>query len=162
MNYKKIIIIVILLLIDQVSKFFIAINNVYLPIINDFFYIEYATNKGAAFSILSGQNIILILITLVLIFIIYKIMKTYKEGIINDLSFGLLYGGILGNLFDRLFLGYVRDFISFKFGNYYFPTFNIADTGIVIGAAILIVATIVEEVKNRGNKSRRRQKRETR
>ena len=158
MNYKKIIFIVIVLLLDQISKYFIAVNNVFVTIINDFFYIEYATNKGAAFSILSGQNILLIIITLVLIYVIYRIMKSYKEGIINDISFGLLYGGILGNLFDRLFLGYVRDFISFKFGNYYFPTFNTADTGIVIGAAILIVATIVEEVKNRGNKSRKRRK----
>ena len=162
MNYKKIIFIVIVLLLDQISKYFISVNNVFFTVINDFFYIEYAENKGAAFSILSGQNIILIIITLVLIFIIYKIMKTYKDGIINDISFGLLYGGILGNLFDRLFLGYVRDFISFKFGNYYYPTFNIADSAIVIGAAIIIVATIVEEVKKRGNKSSRRQKRETR
>ena len=111
MNYKKIIFIVIVLLLDQISKYFIAVNNVFVTIINDFFYIEYATNKGAAFSILSGQNILLIIITLVLIYVIYRIMKSYKEGIINDISFGLLYGGILGNLFDRLFLGYVRDFI---------------------------------------------------
>nr|MCR4581505.1 signal peptidase II [Bacilli bacterium] len=67
-----------------------------------------------------------------------------------------------GNLADRLFIGYVRDFISFKFGNYYFPTFNIADMAIVIGVILLIISTIKEELSKRGSKSSRKSKRKTR
>jgi signal peptidase II len=89
-------------------------------------------------------------------------MYSYKENKLNNLAFCILFGGILGNFLDRIFVGYVRDFISFKFGNYYFPTFNIADIAIVIGVILLIISTIVEEMTKNGNKSRRSKRKKTR
>ena len=159
MNIKKIIILFIILLIDQVTKFLVAMNDTFISVINNFFYIDYTSNTGAAFSILSGHNIILILISLVMCVVLYHFMYSYKEGTLTNLAFGMLFGGILGNLADRLFIGYVRDFISFKFGNYYFPTFNIADIGITVGVLLLFIVTIKEELSKRGNKSRRPSKR---
>ena len=159
MNIKKIIILFIILLIDQVTKYLVAMNDTFISVINNFFYIDYTSNTGAAFSILSGHNIILILISLVMCVVLYHFMYSYREGKLTNLAFGMLFGGILGNLADRLFIGYVRDFISFKFGNYYFPTFNIADIGITVGVLLLFIVTIKEELSKRGNKSRRPSKR---
>ena len=162
MNYKKISISFIVLLIDQILKVIISNSDTFITVIDDFFYIDYASNNGAAFSLLSGHNIILIVLTIIISLLIYHIMYSFKDNMLNDISFGLLFGGILGNLLDRVFVGYVRDFISFKFGNYYFPTFNIADMAIVIGIILLIISTILEEKDKHGNKSRRRQKGKTR
>ena len=162
MNYKKISVSFIVLLIDQLLKVFLSNSDTYIEVIKDFFYIDYSSNTGAAFSILSGHNIILIVLTIIISLLLYHIMYSYKNSILNDISFGLLFGGILGNLLDRVFVGYVRDFISFKFGNYYFPIFNIADTAIVIGIILLLISTIKEEMNKNGNKGRRSKRKKTR
>ena len=162
MNLKKIIILFIVLLIDQITKYMICMNDSFITVIDNFFYIDYTSNTGAAFSILSGHSIMLIVLTIIVCVMIYHIMYSYKENKLNNLAFGILFGGILGNFLDRIFVGYVRDFISFKFGNYYFPTFNIADIAIVIGVILLIISTIVEEMTKNGNKSRRSKRKKTR
>ncbi len=84
-------------------------------------------------------------------------MYSYEENKLNDLSFGLLIGGILGNFADRIFCGFVRDFIVIKIFSYNFPVFNIADITIVVGVLLLVISTIKGEIKS-GNKSRRRKK----
>ena len=162
MNYKKIIYIFIVLLLDQATKCIIGTSNFFYEVIPDFFYIDYTSNTGAAFSILSGHNIILVLLTIALCVMIYHIMYSYKESKLNNAAFGLMFGGILGNLADRLFIGYVRDFISFKFGSVFFPTFNVADMAICIGALLLIISSIKEELNKDGNKSRRSKRKKTR
>ena len=162
MNNKKICVSFIVLLIDQILKVIISTSDTYIEVINNFFYIDYASNQGAAFSILSGHNIILIVLTIIISLLIYHIMFSYKDTRINNISFGLIFGGILGNFLDRVFVGYVRDFISFKFGSYYFPIFNIADMAIVIGVILLIISTILEEKKKNGSKSRRSNRKKTR
>ena len=83
-------------------------------------------NEGAAWSIFSGQRIILILIGLISLYFINKYIKDFKENKRNILAFGLLIGGIVGNLLDRMFLGYVRDFLDFKIFGYDYPIFNLA------------------------------------
>jgi signal peptidase II len=134
----------------------------YIPVIDNFFYIDYASNTGAAFSLLSNHSIMLILLTIVICVMIYHMMYSYKDNRLNNIAFGILFGGILGNFLDRVFVGYVRDFISFKFGNYYFPTFNIADAAIVVGVILVIISTIIEERCKNGNKSRRSKRKKTR
>ena len=162
MNNKKICITFIVLLIDQILKAIISASDIYIEIINNFFYIDYASNQGAAFSILSGHNIILSVLTIIISLLLYHIMYSYKDNKLNNFAFGILFGGILGNFLDRIFVGFVRDFISFKIGNYYFPTFNIADMAIVIGVILIIISTIIEERNKNGNKSRRSKRKKTR
>ena len=162
MNLKKVIVLFIILLIDQLTKYFICMSDLYIPVIDNFFYIDYASNTGAAFSILSNHSIMLILMTIVICVMIYHMMYSYKENNLNDIAFGILFGGILGNFLDRVFVGYVRDFLSFKFGSHYFPTFNIADSAIVIGVILVIISTIMEERDKNGNKSRRVKRKKTR
>ena len=143
-NVKKISLITFgLFIIDRISKILITNYfslNVKHKIINNFFYITYCKNEGAAFSILSGNTLFLIFITFIILFIIYKNIKN-KENISNlsIISYSLLLGGILGNLYDRIFYGYVIDFLDFIIFKYNFAIFNLADTFIVIGAFMLLI-----------------------
>ena len=106
-------------------------------------------NKGAAFSILSGNIIFLIVIGLLaLIGIIYYVKKLDYLNNIDVIIYSLLIGGVLGNLIDRIVHGYVIDYISFNFGTYLFPVFNFADICIVISIIIIIVRTIKEDLCN--------------
>lgn len=147
----NILITMLIVVIDQISKELINIYlrlNESIKIINNFFYITNAHNYGAAWSILSGNTLILIIITFISIYLIHKYTKEYK-GIFKY----ILYGGIIGNLIDRIFYGYVRDFIDFRIFNYNYPVFNISDICIFIGIFILVIK-IVKDEKN-GSTSRR-------
>lgn len=134
----------IILIIDQVSKALISlIDNI--VIIKNFFMIEKVNNYGAAFGFLQNQNRLLILISLIALFILIKYFKNFKPNKRNKIAFVFLIGGLMGNLSDRLFLGYVRDFLSFKILNISFSIFNLADAFITIGVILLIIAILKGE-----------------
>lgn len=129
------------LLIDQISKILVRM---YLNLYNDiilipnFLSLIHVKNDGAAFSILEGKTIFFIIITIiVLIGIIYYIKnKNFKK--IDYIIYGMLIGGIIGNLIDRIIYGNVTDFISFTIFNKPMPIFNLADTFICIGCILMI------------------------
>ncbi len=124
-KWKHIIILLILILLDQLTKFYFKGKN--------FFIFNYTQNTGSAFSLFSGLNAILIVIGLIiLILLIYFYFKT--KGIIQ-LSLLLIITGTISNLIDRIFLGFVRDFIDFKI----WPIFNLADSLIVIGVILILL-----------------------
>lgn len=130
----------IFFLIDLISKILILNHNNYpLTIINNFFYIDKVTNEGAAFSSFSGYQIILILIAIIVLIYINKTIIKEINTKLGIISISMLIGGILGNLFDRIFYNKVIDFLSFKLSNYMFPIFNLADTFICIGIILLII-----------------------
>ena len=151
MNKKIMIICVISLLLDQISKIlidvFLDVNEV-IVVINNFFSITRVSNTGAAFSILKDSTIFLCILSVICILILIKIIKDFPNNRYTTLAFGLLFGGIFGNLIDRLFLGSVRDFLSFSS----FPVFNLADSCIVVGVILLIIDLIVGEVHERKNR----------
>lgn len=130
-------------LIDQITKVFISSN--FMPyiknkIIDNFFYITYAKNDGAAWSILRGNRFLLIMISIIaFIFILVCVLKEKNITKVESLSYGMLLGGILGNLFDRIVHGYVIDFLDFNIFGYNYPVFNIADILIVIGVLIMVI-----------------------
>ena len=127
MKKKDIFIIILLVLLDSSTKYYFTYNKVI--VIKDILEFNYLENFGASFNILTGSRLILIIIGI--IGLIY-VNKTFKNNI-------LLNAGIIGNLFDRIIYGYVRDYISILS----FPVFNLADTYIVLGA-ILIVIKLIE------------------
>lgn len=139
--YKKIFFIgFISVLIDQITKIIIDINLNYdelIEVIPKFFYLTRISNTGAAFSILEGKTIFFLLVSIATIIILTKYIHSFKNNIINNLAFGLIMGGIIGNFYDRLILGYVRDFIKINIFSYNFPIFNIADSSIVIGVIFI-------------------------
>ncbi len=156
MNKQKLFVGLSVLIIDQVLKGIIETLTKSYVIIDKVFSIKYVTNTGAAFSLFENNIFILILISLIILVLAYNLSFSFKSNKINNITFGLLYGGILGNLIDRVFYGYVRDFISiFKF-----PVFNIADMAIVCGIILLIITSIKGELNSKSgdkneNKSRR-------
>lgn len=134
----------LLIIIDQIVKHFISKMTLYSStiIIPNFFNITYVKNTGAAFSILSDNTLLIIIITLAILFFLYKsVLKTSKY----KLSKILLLGGIISNLIDRILRGYVVDFLDFNIFGYDFPIFNIADICIVIGCILLIYETFKEK-----------------
>ena len=92
-------------------------------------------------------SIILILFLFNELFKSYKINKRVSK--LEIVSYGVLFGGILGNLFDRVYRGYVIDYVSVKILNYYFPIFNFADVLIIVGVILLLIHMIREERKIR-------------
>ena len=156
MNKRIVIVALITLLFDQISKIVIESLIEYhhsVTIIKNFFKLTIVHNFGISWGILEGKRIIIIRGTLIVMVIVYKLLQTFKSNIRNNIAFGLLIGGMLGNFIDRLFLGYVRDFLDFKIFNYNYPVFNIGDMGIVIGIILIIIATIKGEDES-DNKSK--------
>lgn len=144
-----IIISIILLCIDQISKLLVVnllTKTDSITIIKNFFYLTYINNDGAAFSILVGKRIFLILIAVsVIVMLIRYIKKNNIQNKLELVSISLIIGGSLGNLMDRVIRGYVIDFLDFKIFNYNFPIFNLADTFIVIGVILLLLKEIRKE-----------------
>ena len=118
-----------------------------VKLINNFFYITYTHNSGAAWSILEDQRILLLIVTVVVLFLINKYMNKEDLSKIEIFSYGMIIGGIIGNLFDRIFLGHVIDFLDFKLFGYNYPVFNLADTFIVIGIIMMIIISIKKDKK---------------
>ena len=136
--------------LDQLSKL-LVLNNIRnnVEIIKNLFYLTYTQNDGAAFSILIGKRIFLILITITIIgLIIYYIKKNNVKDKTNLLAFSLILGGSLGNLLDRIVRGYVIDFVSVKIFNYNFPIFNLGDTFICIGVFLLLIISFRKDKKH--------------
>lgn len=141
MRKKIFIISIITFIIDMITKYFIKD----VVIIKYFFEFKRVTNDGAAWSMFSSKRVLLILIGFLAVYFIIKFIGDFKENKRNVYAFGLLLGGCIGNLYDRVIFGYVRDFIYFKFGSYSYPIFNVADIGIVIGTILLLYACLKGE-----------------
>lgn len=137
---------VIIFIIDQLLKLFIGFNidlNTSVTIFKNFFYISNVHNYGAAFSILYGNRVFLIIVSVFsLAFIYYFLLKNKKFQWFDIIVYSLLIGGILGNLFDRIIYGYVADYIDFYIFGYNFPIFNVADICIVCSVALIVIDTL--------------------
>ena len=148
MNKKIIYIALFALLVDVVSKILVDNTMNYMetiPVIMNFFSITKVYNTGASWSILSGYQFILIIITIIMLALLIYYQAKFTLNNRNVFAFGLLYGGIIGNLLDRILYGHVIDFFDFKIFGYDYPVFNFADIFIVIGIILLIIAIYKKE-----------------
>lgn len=148
MKKRVLIISFITLFIDLTTKYLIFSIDKFkdsFVIINNFFKITPVKNFGAAFSTFEHMNILLITVSIIILLYLLFSINNVKNTKLNALSYGLLIGGLLGNLFDRLFFGYVRDFLSFKIWKFNFAIFNIADIGIVVGIFMILILSIIRE-----------------
>ena len=129
---------IIIVLIDQFTKYLISYNNK-LFINKDFllFKLDFVKNYGAAFNIFSGSRIFLSLISIFFsILLIYLIFRKNTLNLFDLYSFSFILGGTIGNGIDRIYKGFVIDFINLNIIN--FPVFNIADISINIGFIFLL------------------------
>ncbi|CAH0993202.1 Lipoprotein signal peptidase [Sinobacterium norvegicum] len=136
----------IVIILDQYSKFLASTELAYLrPVeITSWFNLMLAHNEGAAFSFLSDAGgwqrwFFTAIAAIVSVVIAVWLFRLPAQQTWLACSLALILGGAIGNLIDRAMLGYVVDFISVHYGGRYFPAFNIADSGICVGAAMLII-----------------------
>jgi len=130
------IIVLAILSLDQLTKFLAAKNLLYnqsVPVIKGIFQITLIHNRGAAFGILKNQISLFILTAIFAIVLIYLNLKENRHKKFYSISLSLILAGALGNLVDRIFLGYVIDFLDFRI----WPVFNVADSAITVGAILL-------------------------
>lgn len=143
------IIVVIVLVLDQLTKFMVQNSAVLqtqsIPVIPGFFYLTYVKNTGAAWSAFEDKTQLLALVSAVAVGVMlwYVITRKPKKWILFALA--LMIGGAAGNMIDRIWLGYVRDFFDFYPFGYNFPVFNVADIALTIGVIMLILASLKEE-----------------
>ncbi|OCG07155.1 signal peptidase II [Gilliamella sp. wkB178] len=157
MNYMKkdnglywLLFAIIVFIVDIASKFIILNDFLLYESVNllPFFSITYVRNIGAAFSILEGQRwmlaVVAIIISGVIIYMLYRNPSSKK---LENFSLALILGGALGNLFDRLYHGFVVDFLDVNFGDWHYPTFNIADCAICVGIGLFIISNFKKSKK---------------
>ena len=141
---------IIFLIVDQALKILVEqkmILNQTIVVIKNFFSITLVHNLGAAFSILMGNRIFLILVGIIALILISLYIRKIEE--FNDydvFTYSLLLGGILGNLLDRIIHGYVIDYLNFNIFSYNFPIFNFADVCIVVSVILIFIKAIREDV----------------
>jgi len=139
-----------IIIVDQLSKFLVSsLMQVgeSIVLLENVLHITFARNPGAAFGILPYQTTILVVITVaVVIFIIYFYRLLSAEQRLLRFSLSLLLGGAVGNLIDRLRTGYVVDFIDLEIWP---PIFNVADSAIVIGISLFLIAYWRDETYKR-------------
>ncbi len=138
--------------LDQFTKTWIALTIPFdgdhyhthpVTVIDGFFYLIHVGNTGAAWSLFTGQTTLLALLALLTLAGIYywrQALELHLRPV--QLAFGLLCGGVIGNLLDRVIHGHVIDFIDLHFGDYIYPTFNVADAGICIGVTIYLIHSL--------------------
>ncbi len=130
---------VLVVVLDQLSKLWVRANLIpgeALPVIGRL-TLTYVRNTGSAFGLLANQTFLLIIITIVVVIIILLFLH-YLSPVtaLSVISIGLILGGAVGNLTDRLYpsLGYVTDFVDVRlWGNLHWPVFNLADAAITVG-----------------------------
>ena len=138
----NVIIIIILVLIDQLTKQMLINKNIcIIPNVLDLTYIQ---NSGAAFGI--GSNFFVMCSSIIIILLFMAYLYVDREKINNFFPYTLVISGAVGNLIDRIIRGYVIDFIDISFLN--FPCFNIADICVVVGIVVLIILNSIKIIKN--------------
>lgn len=140
----------VVIVCDQITKYFANTHLDYaspvevLPVLD----ITLHYNPGAAFSFLSDAGgwqrwFFTVIALLVSGYICVWLMRLQRQQWLLSLALSLVLGGALGNLWDRIYFGHVVDFISVHWGAIYFPTFNVADAGISVGACLLILDMVI-------------------
>ncbi len=119
-----------------------------IPIIQDIFHLTYVENRGIAFGMFSGGRVYFVIISLIILALLAVVLlKTPKESrtVWLKMATAFIYGGAIGNMVERIFKGYVVDFLDFRIID--FPVFNVADIAVCVGAAMLIIHFLIAEDK---------------
>lgn len=139
----------VIVLIDQMIKYFVESRELNIPIAGNFFNLIYTQNTGGIYGILQGRNYLFIILSIEILAVL--IFFSYKEKSKNRKKFAIwqfVIAGGVSNVIDRIIRGYVVDFIQLKF----FGVFNLADMMIVLGVLAIIVMDI-REMKHGNNQN---------
>ncbi|MBQ9780826.1 MAG: signal peptidase II [Clostridia bacterium] len=145
-------IMVLVIFLDQLTKYLTILFLKPIPtfpIIEDIIHLTYVENTGAAFGMMKNQRwLFMIVSTVAIIALLVYLFKKKTQPKIENLSIAFIVGGGIGNMIDRIFLGYVVDMIDFRLIN--FAVFNVADSFVCVGAGLLmlyIILTCIQEYK---------------
>jgi signal peptidase II len=131
----------VVLILDQISKQFIWGLGANFNLIGDFFRITLVKNSGAAFGMFQSGRVFLVISSVVAsVFIIFLAQRLGEAEKAKRLFLGMILGGALGNLVDRIYPGQVIDFLDMGFGTHRWPVYNIADSAVTIGGILLILS----------------------
>ena len=144
----------LILVLDQATKYLVEKHvRLYetITVVPGFFNLTHVRNPGAAFGILATmpdmwRSLFFISVTIIAVAIIAFLIKTTKERL-QIIAFSLIAGGAVGNLVDRVRYGEVVDFIQWYVKDYYWPSFNVADSAISVGVALLVVDMLFNKPK---------------
>ena len=146
-----------IVLLDQASKEWVrAAFSLHesVPVLPGFFDLTHTRNTGAAWGMFSGQNLALSILAMAMLAALVLFRRNLlSPGRLHRVALGLLCGGILGNLFDRLRLDYVVDFLDFHFRGSHFPAFNVADSAICVGVGLYVLGTFLAKPVPAGGQS---------
>lgn len=145
-------IVALILLIDRIGKNAVTDNMLpgeTIPVIEDVFHFTYVQNRGAAFSLMEGQWLVLIILPMIVLCagLVLIFLKRKKWDKLLLISIAFICGGGIGNLIDRILIGYVVDMFDFRV----FPVFNIADIFICVGCGLMLLDVLLSERKKTGN-----------
>jgi signal peptidase II len=146
----------LVVVLDQLTKYWISANFRYGEVraVSSFFNLVLAHNEGAAFSLLASaagwQRGLFIAIALVAIVVISALLARRAGDRLFCLALALILGGAIGNVVDRIVLGHVVDFLDFHFAGWHWPAFNLADSAITAGAALLVADSFRPGAKRAG------------
>jgi signal peptidase II len=143
MSVYPIFIIAAIIVLDQYTKFLTLTKLVPIGdfnVIPGFLEFTYVENYGIAFGMFQNKTLFFIIATsIIAVIVLYFVFKMSKKYVFFTICLSLIFGGAVGNIIDRIRLGYVVDFIHFSF---FPPVFNIADSGVVVGAIALSIAIL--------------------
>ena len=135
----------IVVLLDQVSKQFFWALGKNFDVIDHIFRITLVRNSGAAFGLLQeGRGFLIVASAVASIFIMFLAERVPTEERSKRLFLGMILGGALGNLIDRLYPGHVIDFIDVGIASYRWPVFNFADSAVTIGGFLLVLTFVLK------------------
>lgn len=134
-----ILIIIAGIVLDRITKIYAVKHFISNPHSGSLINLTYLENRGAAFGILQDKRILFVILTIaIVLYLLYYFITNLKSNpLVLNIAFSLIISGALGNFYDRLFQGYVVDFIEFAFVD--FPVFNIADIFVTVGSGLLII-----------------------
>ena len=141
---------ILFLLFDIISKqlvLYFMVENQTIQIIPHFFSLTYVKNTGVAFSMLEGNILFILLMSVIVVGVLVYFAKSKGNGRLEKICYSMILGGALGNFFDRISYGYVIDFFDFALFGFKMAIFNVADVEIVCGVFLLIVLEILKERK---------------
>ncbi len=138
---------VVVVILDQWSKYYVQSQmslGMSIPVIPEIFHLTYILNPGAAFGILENQRFFFVIIAVAMIAtVVYLYPRLPSKPLLLRLGIGLMVGGAVGNVIDRIKTGYVVDFFDFRI----WPIFNIADIAIVVGVSCIVYTLVFTEEK---------------
>lgn len=151
------IIAILAIVLDQAVKIWaqsalLGVPGTTIPLIENVFHLTYVENRGAAFGLLQGKQVFFYIITVVIVvgIIVYLVRNRKKVNRWTCVALGLLLGGAIGNMIDRIQLGYVRDMFDFRLINFW--VFNVADICVVVSVIMLMIELIRSEKREQKNK----------